>query len=110
MKLTKKMRLGALASALSDRANDGKLVLIDRVDFETPKTKAAVALLGRLGIDGSALVVVSTQEYERPVKKSFTNLPRVKCIAGAFVNVYDILRHDHLVMTVGAVEELQGRF
>jgi len=34
----------------------------------------------------------------------------VKCIAGAGANVYDILRHDHLIMTVGAVEELQGRF
>jgi large subunit ribosomal protein L4 len=109
-KLTKKMRLGALASALSDRARDGKLLLVDRIDFEEPKTKAAVALLDRLGVGGSALVIVSADEYQRPVKKSFTNLPRVKCIAGAGANVYDILRHDHLVMTVGAVEELQGRF
>jgi len=109
-KLTKKMKQGALASALSDRAGDEKLVLIDRIGFEEPKTKAAVALLNRLGLSNNTLVVVGTAEYDRPVKKSFTNLPRVKCIACGGLNVYDILRHDHLLMTVSAVEELEKRF
>lgn len=110
MDLTKKMRAGALVSALSDRAREGRVVLVDRIAFDEPKTKAAVALLGKLGVDGSALVVVSTLEYDRAVKKSFTNLRYVKCVAGAGINVYDILRHDHLVMTKGAVDELRGRF
>ena len=110
MNLTKKMRAGALLSALSDRAQEGRVVLVDRMAFDEPKTKAAVALLGRLGVQGSALIVVSSSEYGRTVKKSFTNLRYVKCIAGCGINVYDVLRHDHLVMTVGAVEELRGRF
>jgi large subunit ribosomal protein L4 len=110
MNLTKKMRAGALVSALSDRAQEGRVILVDRIPFEEPKTKAAVALLGRLGIEGSALIVVSTSEYGRAVRKSFTNLRYVKCIAGSGINVYDVLRHDHLVMTTGAVEELRGRF
>ncbi len=109
MNLTKKMRAGALVSALSDRAQEGRVVLVDRMAFDEPKTKSAVALLARLGVSGSALIVVSAAEYGRAVKKSFTNLPYVKCIAGCGVNVYDILRHDHLVMTAGAVEELRGR-
>ena len=108
-KLTRKMKQGALVSALSDRAREGKLTLIDRVGFEEPKTKAAVALLERLGLSGTTLVVVGSTEYDRPVKKSFTNLPGVKCIASGGVNVYDILRHDQLLMTVGAVEDLQVR-
>jgi len=110
MNLTKKMRAGALVSALSDRAQEGRVVLVDQMGFAEPKTKAAVALLGRLGVSGSTLIVVSSSEYDRSVKKSFTNLPYVKCIAGCGVNVYDVLRHDYLVMTTGAVEELRGRF
>jgi large subunit ribosomal protein L4 len=109
-KLTKKMKQGALFSALSDRAREERLTLIDRIGFEQPKTKAAVALLDRLGLSESTLVVVGSAEYGRPVKKSFTNLPGVKCIACGGVNVYDVLRHDHLLMTVGAVEELEERF
>jgi large subunit ribosomal protein L4 len=109
MGLTKKMRWGALASALSDRAREGRLIVLDRIAFAEPKTKAALALLGRLGVEGSALIVVGTTEFDRAVKKSFTNLPKVKCVAGCGINVYDILRHDHLVLTSGAVDELRGR-
>ncbi|MEW5826833.1 MAG: 50S ribosomal protein L4 [Candidatus Bipolaricaulota bacterium] len=109
MSLTKKMRLGALASALSDRASEGRLLVVDQMAFAEPKTKTAVALLSRLGVEGSALVVVATTEFGRAVKKSFTNLPKVKCIAGCGINVYDILRHDFLILTSGAVDELRGR-
>ena len=109
-KLTKKMKRGALAAALSDRAESGNVALIDQIQFDAPKTKAAVALLERMEMSGKTLVVVATDEYNRAVKKSFTNLPHAKCIACGGVNVYDILRHDHLVMTTKAVEELTERF
>ena len=109
-KLTKKMKLGALAAALSDRAGSGNVALIDQIQFETPRTKAAVELLNRMELTGKTLVVVATPEYNRAVKKSFTNLPKAKCIACGGVNVYDILRHDHLLMTTKAVEELTERF
>jgi large subunit ribosomal protein L4 len=109
-KLTRKMKRGALASALSDRTRDGKLTLIDRIEFDEPKTKAAIALLERLGLSESTLVVVGSAEYSRPVKKSFTNLPSVKCIACGGINVYDVLRHERLLMTLAAVEELEKRF
>jgi large subunit ribosomal protein L4 len=108
-KLTKKMRAGALRSALSDRARGGNVVLVDRVSFEEPKTKAAVDLLARVEVTGTALVVVATSEYGRSVRKSFTNLASAKCIASGGLNVYDILRHEHLVLTTGAVEELRER-
>jgi len=111
MKLTKKMRLGALASALSDRAKDGNVLLLDRISFEEPKTKRAVSLLGRMEVaDASTLVVVASSEYAREVKKSFTNLPRTKCLSCAGINAYDILKHDNVVLTLGAVEELKERF
>jgi len=108
-KLPKKMRRGALRSALSDRAREGNVVLVDRVSFERPRTKDAVAFLERLGVEKSVLVVVSSDEYGRSAKKSFTNLPRAKCIACAGLNVYDVLRHEQLVLTSAAIEELKGR-
>lgn len=110
VKLTKKMRQGALASALSDRAHEGKVILLDRIGFEEPKTKAALSLLDRLQTTTTTLVVVAAGEHSRPVKKSFSNLPRVKCLACAGVNVYDILRHEKLVFTLGALDELKERF
>ncbi len=109
-KLTKKMKLGALAAALSDRASSGNVALVDQLPFDAPKTKSAVELLNRMELSGKTLIVVATDEYTRAVKKSFTNLPHAKCIACGGVNVYDILRHDHLLMTTKAVDELTERF
>jgi len=110
IKLPKKMRQQALAAALSDRAGEEKVILIDRIGFTEPKTKNAISLLERLGMTTSTLVVVSKGEYTLPVKKSFSNLPRVKCLAAPGLNVYDILRHEGLVLTLGALEELKTRF
>lgn len=110
LKLTKKMRQGALTSALSDRAHEGGVVLLDRMGFEEPKTKSAVSLLNRLEMSSTTLVVVSAGEYNRPAKRSFSNIPKVKCLACAGVNVYDVLRHEKLVFTLGALEELKERF
>ncbi len=110
IKLPKKMRKRALASALSDRAGSGKIVLVDRAGFTEPKTKRAIELLNRLGMVTSTLVVVSREEYNLPVKKSFSNIPQVKCLATPGLNVYDILRHEGLVLTLGALEELKTRF
>lgn len=109
IKLTKKMLRGALISALSDRASSGSVALVDRIEFDEPKTKRALALLERLGMASSALVVVGKGEYNQAVKKSFSNLPRVKCLASAGLNVYDILRHDALVLTTQALDELKER-
>jgi len=110
IKLTKKMLKRALSSALSDRAKDEKIALVDHIGFETPKTKDAISLITRLGMTGTTLVVVGAGEYNRAVKKSFSNLPGVKCLACAGINVYDILRHEGLVLTNEALDELKERF
>ncbi len=110
VKLPKKMKKAALASALSDRAGSGKIALVDKAGFIEPKTKRAIELLSRLGMAASTLVVVSRSEYNLAVKKSFSNIPQVKCLATPGLNVYDILRHEGLVLTLGALEELKTRF
>ena len=109
IKLTKKMLRGALISAMSDRAAGGNVALIDRLAFDVPKTKQGLELLERLGMKSSTLVVVGNAEYNHAVKKSFSNLPRVKCLASAGLNVYDILRYDGLVLTAEALDELKER-
>jgi len=110
VKLTKKMRRQALISALSDRANEGKIILVDRMTFEKPRTKAALALLNRLEMCTSTLVVVGADEYNRPVRKSFSNLALAKCLACSGLNVYDVLRHEGLILTLEALGELKDRF
>jgi large subunit ribosomal protein L4 len=109
VKLTKKMRRRAMLSALSDRAAGDQLVVLDRVGFERPKTQAAAALLARLGIAGSALIVVGSDEWSDATRKSFRNLPGVKCVSSAGVNVYEVLRHERLVLTQSALREIEER-
>jgi len=110
VKLTKKMKRGALLSALADRASMDRVIVLDRLAWEAPKTKQAVALLERLGIDSTVLVVVGTSEWTWAAKKSFSNVPGVKCLGCRGINVYDVLRHDTLIMTQAALDELKERF
>ncbi|MFT3852384.1 MAG: 50S ribosomal protein L4 [Ilumatobacteraceae bacterium] len=96
-KTPKKMIKAALASALSDRAAEGKVLVIDDWGFSEPKTKSAIAALGALGIDGKALVVVEPSDTN--TIKSFLNLPEVQLIERSELNAYDVLCNDVVVFT-----------
>jgi large subunit ribosomal protein L4 len=93
----KKMIKLALASALSDRVAEGKVVVVDSWSFSVPKTKDAKAALGALGIDGKALVVVDVDD--KNTIKSFMNLPNVQLIERAELNAYDVLCADYVVFS-----------
>ena len=93
----KKMIKAALGSALSDRAADGKVVVVDQWGFEAPKTSQAVALLAALGVEGRALVVV--QRDDEAAWKSFRNLPEVHVISVEELNAYDVLVADWVVFS-----------
>jgi large subunit ribosomal protein L4 len=96
-KTPKKMIRLALASALSDRAAEGKVVVVDSWSFDAPKTKDAKAALASLGIDGKALVVVDIDEAN--TIKSFMNLPNVQLIERGELNAYDVLCADYVVFS-----------
>ncbi len=96
-KVNKKVVRLALASALSDRANEGRVIVIDEWGFDTPKTKNAVSALNALGIEGTVLVVVNHEEQS--VAKSFRNLPDVQLILASELNAYDILCNRYLVFS-----------
>jgi large subunit ribosomal protein L4 len=97
----KKMIKAALRSALSDRAAEGKIVVVDDWGFDAPKTKAAKAALTSLGIDGKALVVVDRDDVN--TIKSFLNLGEVQLIERGELNAYDVLCNEYIVFSKGTL-------
>ncbi len=93
----KKMIRGALASALSDRASDGKVAVVAAWPFNAPKTKEARELLETLELEGRVLVVVDPDD-ELTIK-SFRNLPEVKLLLSTELNAYDVLCSDWVVFS-----------
>jgi large subunit ribosomal protein L4 len=96
-KTPKKMKALALRSALSDRAALDHVALIDEWSFEAPSTKAAVAALAALGLDGRVLVVLGEEDFV--ADRSFGNLPEVQTLLVGELNAYDILVNDWVVFT-----------
>lgn len=104
----KKMVRLALCSALSDRAADGKIVVIDEWSIDAPRTKDALTALQALDLQGKVLLVLS--EEDEAVWKSFRNLGDVvHCLFARELNAYDVLVSDYVVFTKatlpGSVDE-----
>lgn len=93
----KKMVRLALRSALSDRAAEGKVVVVEEWAFSVPRTKEAQEALEALGVQGRALVVVSPDDRETWL--SFRNLPKVHVISPGELNAYDVLVNDYVVFS-----------
>lgn len=93
----KKMIKLALRSALSDRAAEGKVIIVDEWGFDAPRTKSAKAALASLGIEGKALIVVDRDDQN--TIKSFLNLREVQLIERAELNAYDILCNEYIVFS-----------
>ncbi|MHB8437798.1 MAG: 50S ribosomal protein L4 [Acidimicrobiales bacterium] len=93
----KKMVRLALYSALSDRASEQRVALVDAWGFEAPKTRDAQAALDALGISGKVLVVLTPDDLDSAY--SFRNIPEVHIIAASELNTYDVLRNDWVVFT-----------
>ena len=100
-KTPKKMVKLALKSALSDRANEGKIIVVDSWGIDTPKTKTAKLALDALGITGTALVVVGRDDAAAAL--SFRNLPNVQIIGPGELNAYDVLCNEWIVFTKDVV-------
>ena len=105
-KTPKKMISLALRSALSDRAGEGKIVVVDSWGWDKPSTKAAVKALAGLGIEGRALVVVGRDDAAAAL--SFRNLPAVQLIAPGELNAYDVLCNEWIVFTQDLLPTFEG--
>ncbi len=108
--MPKKMRRLALRCALSAKARDEELMVLEKLELGQPKTKEMAGVLVALGVDSSALIV--TGEPEENVVKSARNLAEVKTLPANILNVVDILSCKRLLMTEAAVrktEDLWGK-
>jgi large subunit ribosomal protein L4 len=103
----KKMKAVALRSTLSVRVREERLLVVDGLVYEKPKTKEAVAALKAWNVDGKALVVLAPGEEN--VAYSFRNLPQVHVIAEQQLNVYDVMNADWLVFSRAALDQFQAR-
>ncbi|USI71847.1 50S ribosomal protein L4 [Sphingomonas morindae] len=107
--LNKKVRALGLKMALSAKAKDGGLIIIDTLDVDGGKTKALANQFAALGIASKALVI-DGEALNLSFAHASSNLKGVNLLPAIGANVYDILNHDTLVLTRAAVEKLEARF
>ncbi len=103
--MPKKMRRGALRSALSARVREGNVIVIEGWALDAPKTKEFVASLVTLGLEGKTLIVDSLENDNLIL--SARNLQRTKVVNSLGLNIYDLLYHEKLVLSQSAVGELE---
>jgi large subunit ribosomal protein L4 len=93
----RKMVQLALRSALSDRAAEGRVVIVERFGFSGPRTKEAVALLAKLGVEGRVLVVLGADDVV--AERCFANLPNVDLVYAGQLNAHAVVRSDYLLFS-----------
>jgi len=104
--MPRKMRRLALRSALSAKAMEERIVVLDSLEFEMAKTKQMADALQNLGISSTALVLLP--ERNENVERSVGNLKGVKTLRATYLNVRDLLGVDYVIMPLGALEVIEG--
>jgi large subunit ribosomal protein L4 len=106
--LPKKVRALALKHALSAKAKDGGILVVDKAALDGGKTKALKASFAKLGLQNA--LIVDGAEVDAGLKLAARNLPNIDVLPIQGINVYDILRRTKLVLTKAAVDALEARF
>ncbi len=104
-RMPKKQRRLAIKCALSDKVASGDFIVLDDLQFDAPKTKSVVKMLGDFGVDAKSLII--TLDENENVELSSRNIPGVKAINTMGLNVYDILNHTKLFITKAAIEKIE---
>ena len=107
-KVPTKLRRKALYSVLTSKLNDNELIVLDSLSFEAPKTKEAANILNAIEAGKKAYVI--TAENDTAIYRSFRNIEGVDVSAANLVNVYDLVRHNKLVITKDAIAKLEEVF
>ncbi len=103
--LPKKMKQAAIRCALSSKASEKELTVLDELKFEAPKTKDMAAVLAAVGADKTALIALAAGD--EVVIKSARNLPQVKTLPANQLNVADLLSYRRLIMTEEALRQIE---
>jgi large subunit ribosomal protein L4 len=104
-KMPRKMQRAALRSALSVKAQEDQIVVVETLDLEAPKTKLMASALETLGMEGSVLLLLPDQD--ELVERSARNLPQVKILNANYLNIRDLLSHDKILMSVGTLQVIE---
>src|SRR5688572_10571581 len=102
--MPKKMRRGALRSALSERVREGNLIVLESFTLDEPKTKVFIQSLVKLGLEGKTLIVDSLENDN--LLRASRNVKRAKVVNSYGLNIYDLLYHEKLVLSRAAALEL----
>jgi large subunit ribosomal protein L4 len=105
--MPRKMRRGALRSALSVKAQNGDIIILDALEMEAPKTKEMAKVVSQV-TSGNYSALVLLAEPNESVEKSARNLANVKALHANYLNIRDILGHQKLIMPVSALEVVAG--
>ncbi len=104
-KMPRKMRRAAVCSALSVKAAENKVVVLDKLALDQPKTREMALVLNRLAVDSSALILMA--EPDETIRRASHNLPDVKLLRAEYVNVRDLLTYDYLVIPQNALAVIE---
>lgn len=105
VRMPRKMRRLALKSALSAKAAEDSIVLLEDLVLESPKTGAMLDVLDNLEVESSALIVLPDRDVN--VERSVSNIPDVKTLHASCLNVVDILKYDKLILPVKALAVIE---
>lgn len=105
MNISKTLRKVAIKSVLTSKVREDNMLILNDISFDAPKTKNMVKVLNNLNVDSKLLLV--TENVNKNVYRSSTNLQDVKVIPVNNINVYDLLRYEKLIITQGAVKRLE---
>jgi large subunit ribosomal protein L4 len=104
-KMPRKMRRLAYKSALSIKAREKQIIVLDDLQMPAPKTREMASILEALAVDSSALILLPERNFN--VEKSANNLPDVKTLRAHYLNIRDLLGYDYLLMPLGALEVIE---
>ena len=104
-KLPRKMRRAAVCSALSVKAAEDRLVVLDQLALTQPKTREMAAVMSRLAVNSSALILMAGAD--EMVERASNNLPEIKLLRAEYVNVRDLLNYDFLVIPQSALSVIE---
>jgi large subunit ribosomal protein L4 len=103
--MPRKMRRQALRSALSVKASESQVKVLDALEMSEPKTKEMLGVLQRLGVEGSTLILLPQRNEE--ILRSVRNLPKVRTLVAQYLNVRDLLKYDYVLVPLASLEVIE---
>jgi large subunit ribosomal protein L4 len=105
-RMPRKMRKAALRSALSVKASQKEIIVLDELKMDQPKTKEIVETLKKLVGQSSTLILLA--QSDEAIEKSIRNLPRAKALRANYLNIRDLLGYERVILPLGALDTIQS--